>query len=236
MSKIRYYCSGWEKENAFPKELSVLLKKDIKSFHKIVFVPSNFNNKDKIERNSKCLINKFELSHLVFNNVVILDEHMSSQAMYNHIITANVVFLMGGNPTTQIEIIDSYFLKDAIKNTDAIVMGMSAGAMCMSKYSILLPINEKYPIMQIKKGLNLSGISIYPHYNSNGDFPEVLKNGTEETKKSDLLYATANYGTIYLLSDNSQIREKNGKLSFIGENIICLDTNSFKVISNQKYV
>jgi hypothetical protein len=64
--------------------------------------------------------------------------------------------------------------------------------------------------MDVRKAMNLSDISIYPHYNSNGEVPEVFDDGEEKTKKSDLLYANKEYGPFYLLSDNSEIREENG--------------------------
>ncbi len=234
MSKIRYYCSGWEKEKAFPRDLMEYLENDIKCLDKIVFLPSDFGNKEKIEINSRALMDKFNKSGLSFKSIVVLNEHMPKEEMHNHIQKCDLVFLMGGNPTTQLEIISTFSLAEAFRQTGAVLMGMSAGAMCMSKYSMLLPVNEKYPNMEIKKGMNLSEISIYPHYNSNGEVPEVLTVDTEQTKKSDLLYASNNYGSVYLLSDNTEIREENGNLNFIGTNIIYLSGNEFKLVSNEK--
>jgi peptidase E len=227
---IRYYCSGFDKEKGFPEELVDYLRTDIKDLDKLVFIPSDFANKEKIERNSTGLIGTFGKSNFVFRNIVILNENMTKEEMDNHIRTANVVFLMGGNPSIQLDIIESNSLEDAIRFTDSVIMGMSAGAMCMSSYSMLLPVSEKYPNMDIKKGMNLSGISIYPHYNSNGEVPEVLTVDDEKTKKTDLLYANQNYGPIYLLSDNSEIREQNCELTFIGKNIIYLSNGNFELM------
>lgn len=232
MSKIRYYCSGWEKEKPFPADLIEYLGNDIRGFEKILFVPTDFSHKEKIEKNSIGLTDTFNRSGLSFKKIIVLNENMSKEEMYNHIQNSNLVFLMGGNPTTQLEIIKDFDLEEAFRKTDAVLMGMSAGAMCMSEYSMLLPVNEKYPNMEIKEGMNLSDISIYPHYNSNGEVPEILTVDTEQTKKSDLLYASNNYGSMYLLSDNTEIREENGTLTFIGANIIYLNGNEFKLISS----
>jgi hypothetical protein len=111
-------------------------------------------------------------------------------------------------------------------------MGMSAGAMCMSKYSLLLPASDTYPVMDIRPTMNLSEISIYPHYNSNGNVPEIFTNDDEETKKSDLLYANKNYGEFYLLPDKSEIREHAGELTFIGDNIILVSNGEFTLVNN----
>jgi peptidase E len=233
MSNIKYYCSGWDKEIGFNKEFIDSLKKDIKKLDKLVFIPSDFNNKEKITKNTNVFSQMFYNAGFPFEKISILNENMSKEIMYNEIMSSDVVFLMGGNPNPQLEIINHFDLEEAIRKTDAVIIGLSAGAMCMSTYSMLLPVSEKYPILDIRKGMNLSGINIYPHYNSNGEFPEVLTVDTESTKKEDLLYAISNYGPVYLLSDNSEIREENNNLSFIGSDIIYLNKDGFKFMPKE---
>lgn len=227
---IRYYCSGFDKEKGFIDDFSDHLRNDIKDTDKFVFIPSDFANKEKIDRNSSQLIELFKKSNLVFNNIIILNEKMTKEEMKSHIRTASVVFLMGGNPSIQLDIIESNLLEEEIRNTESVVIGMSAGAMCMSDYSMLLPVSEKYPDFDIRKGMNLSGINIYPHYNSNGEVPNILIVDDSKTRKDDLLFANQKYGPMYLLCDNSQIREQNGELTFIGENIIYLSDGNFELI------
>lgn len=235
MSNIKYYCSGWNKEIGFPQDLISYLKMDIKSLEKLVFIPSDFSNKEKIERNTTNFVDTFEKGNFNFKSVVVLTENMSKEEMHDHIVTANLVFLMGGNPSVQLEIINSFDLENAIRKTKAVIMGMSAGAMCMSKFSMLLPVNVEYPNFEIRRGMNLTGISIYPHYNSNGEVPEILTIDNESTKKIDLLHASNKYGPIYLLSDNSEIREENGILEFIGNGIIYLKDDKFELISKENH-
>lgn len=229
--QIRYYFSGFNPEKGFPQDLIEYFKLDIKSLDKLVFIPTDFSKKEKIEKYSKGFNESFNKAGFNFKNIVVLNENMTKEEMHSHIKNAKVIFLMGGNPSSQLDIIELYDLEYAIKSTDSIIMGISAGAMCMSKYSLLLPVNEEYSIIDIRKAMNLSNISIYPHYNSNGEIPEVFDGGTEKTKKSDLLYANKNYGDIYLLQDNAEIREQNGKLDFIGNNIILVSNGSFKIIN-----
>jgi|GEM_PF-5190083 len=103
----------------------------------------------------------------------------------------------------------------------------------MSRHSLLLPVSEEYPAMDIRPGMNLSNISIYPHYNSNGEVPEVFIDGDEQTKKSNLIYASQKYGDFYLLPDNSEIREQNSKITFIGKNIIHAENGVFRLIKSK---
>ncbi|MDD3341025.1 MAG: Type 1 glutamine amidotransferase-like domain-containing protein [Bacilli bacterium] len=230
--QTRYYFSGFDKEQGFPDNLVSFLKQDIQEKNKIVFIPSDFFNKDKIKKNTKDTIEMFEKAGFYFNDIVVLNENMVNEEMQEHIRNANVVFLMGGHPSIQLDIIDTYQLADSIRNTNAVVIGTSAGAMCMSKYSLLLPVNEKYPDMDIREAMNLSTISIYPHYNSKGEVPKVFDSGYEKTKKSDLLFINQKYGDFYLLPDMSEIREYNGKITFIGENIIYVSKGQFLPVTH----
>ena len=81
---------------------------------------------------------------------------------------------------------------------DGIMMGMSAGAMLMSKYIIVTPCSDKYPDFRIENGLNLDGISIYPHNNTDlEEYPEVLCVGKEIFKRDDFISDSKKYGNCY---------------------------------------
>lgn len=231
--QIRYYMSGFEPLRVFPDDLIEHFKRDIQKTDKIVYIPTDFSQKEKIEFYAKGLTDSFAKANLIFSDIVILNEEMTDKEMQEHINLANVIYLMGGNPTTQLEIISKYNLENSIRNTNAVVIGMSAGAMCMSKYSLMIPVSEKYSKTDIRPAMNLSNISIFPHYTSDGEVPEVLDNGRDEKiAKSDLLYLNQNYGDFYLIPDNSEIREQNGELTFIGNNIIFVSNGEFNIIKN----
>ncbi|MCL2592940.1 MAG: Type 1 glutamine amidotransferase-like domain-containing protein [Defluviitaleaceae bacterium] len=221
---IRYYLSGFDKEYGYRENLSKALLQDIKKANKIIYIPTDFSMKDKTLEYSAGFTSHFAKIGLNFEEVIVLNENMSKNDMHEHIIEADVVYLMGGNPNSQLEILDKYNLENSIRKTNAVVIGLSAGAMCMSKYSIVLPINDKYPIIDIRKGMNLSGISIYPHYNAGGKILDVFEDEKQITKKSDILIAYQKCGDFYLLGDDSVIRDYNGELSFIGNEIILVSS------------
>ena len=84
-----------------------------------------------------------------------------------------------------------------------LMVGFSAGAMLMSKYIIITPCSEEYPDFQVEEGMNLDGISIYPHNNTaEEEYPEILAAGDETYLRKDLLKAAAEYGEFYLLQDH----------------------------------
>ena len=108
------------------------------------------------------------------------------------------------------------------------MLGFSAGAMLMSKYIIVTPCSEKYPEFHIEEGLNLDGISIYPHNNTTEEqYPENLVVGNKTYKKEDFLKVANQYGEFYLLQDHyieddkvdiSIIKSTNGSLEYYKEN------------------
>lgn len=62
--------------------------------------------------------------------------------------------------------------------------------------------SEEYPDFHIEEGLNLDGISIYPHNNTNDkDYPDTLVVGDETYNKEDLVKVANQYGDYYLLQD-----------------------------------
>ena len=230
---IRYYFSGFDREAGFPKALAAHLRQDIKGRNKLTFIPSGFSFEEKNEAYSKGFTETFLKAGFQFGNVVLLRKSMAPKEMQAHIDTSDAVYLLGGNPNTQLDILCQNALACSLRKTSAVVMGMSAGAMCMSRYSLLLPVSEEYPAMDIRAGMNLSGLSIYPHYNSNGEVLEVYDDGDEQTKKSDLVYVSHKYGDFYLLPDNSEIREQNGKITFIGKIIIHAENGVFRLIKSK---
>ena len=223
---IRYYFSGFDKERGFTQEIANLLKQDIQKTNKLVYIPTDFLLKEKIEAYFKGFTLHFKKIGLHFSNLVVLDETMSKEEMQTHITGADVVYLMGGNPNSQLKILEDYCLFDSISKAD-VVIGLSAGAMCMSKYSLSLPVSDEYPSMDIRQGMNLSGISIYPHYNTDGLVVDMFDRGKEQTKKTDILEANRKCGDFYLMSDDSAIRDANGDLTFIGTGFILVSDGKF---------
>ena len=79
-----------------------------------------------------------------------------------------------------------------------------------------------------ENGLDLDGISIYPHNNTSlEEYPDTLVVGDETYQKADLIKVAGEYGEYYLLQDNfredgltdvSIIKSTNGNLELYTEN------------------
>lgn len=228
---VNYFCSGFNKENAFFESFAQSLKKDLKNTKQIVYIPGG-NSEEKIARtiNEKIpeFTNHFKKIGIIFENVKCITNDISKEEAIKLVKESSMVFLLGGNPFLQKELFESKGLKEVLKNYDGVILGISAGAMNMSKYIIVTPCSDEYPNFDIRPGLNLSNISIYPHNNFKGNiFPKKIYMGDEVTHSKDLLKVSNEYGSFYCLQDYyrddgltdvSIIRTYKNKINIITEN------------------
>lgn len=225
----KYYCSGFDIQNAFGHGLGEMFKEELIDSKSIVYIPGS---PEKIEKAKEKYIPAFRQHFnnvgISFDNEVLISPEMNLDEAQKVIRNASFIMLMGGDPFKQKEMCEKLGLLEELKNYQGVMLGFSAGAMLMSKYIIITPCSEEYPEFHIEEGLNLDGISIYPHNNTSlEEYPEILNVGDETYKREDLLVVANQYGEFYLLQDNlredgktdvSIIKSKNGILEFYKEN------------------
>lgn len=226
---IRYYCSGFDINNAFGHGLGSMFLSELKNTNSIVYVPCGADRVQKVrEKNVPAFTEHFKNVGIQFEKSIIITPEMSVEEAQNSVREASFIMLMGGNPYKQKEMCEKLGLLEELKKYNGVMLGFSAGAMLMSKHIIIIPCSEKYPEFRIEDGLNLDGISIYPHNNTNQeDYPDALVVGDETYHKDDLIKVAREYGEFYLLQDNiredgltdvSIIKSTNGNLEFYIEN------------------
>lgn len=225
----RYYCSGFDLDNFFGHGLGDMFKAELANTKSIVYIPGGTHKVEKAQTKHVPNFTKhFKNAGIEFESVNIITPQLSSDEAKEMIKNASFVMLMGGDPFKQRELCDNLGILDELKNFDGVMVGFSAGAMLMSKYIIITPCSAEFPDFHIEPGLNLDGISIYPHNNtSNKDYPDELVSGDEVYKKSDLLKVSKDFGKFYLLQDNqredgltdvSLIKCSDGTIEFYVEN------------------
>lgn len=226
---IRYYCSGFDVNNAFGHGLGEMFKTELKTTKNIVYIPGGADKLEKVKNKYVPLFTEhFRNVGIVFENINIITPELEVNRAKEMIDNADFIMLMGGCPFKQKELCKNLHILDNLKNYKGLMLGFSAGAMLMSKYIIITPCSEEYPDFRIEEGLNLDEISIYPHNNtSSEEYPEILNIGDETYKKEDLLKVAKEFGEYYLLQDNlnidnqydvSLIKSVNGYIEFYKEN------------------
>lgn len=225
----RYYCSGFDINNPFGHGLSEMFQSELKNTESIVYIPGGV---EKIEKTKNKYIpyftEHFKNAGIEFEKINLITPELPREQAVNMVNKASFIMLMGGNPLIQKQICENLQITDALKHHEGIMLGFSAGAMLMSKHIIITPCSEEYPDFQIEEGLNLDGISVFPHNNTScKTYPNELISGNETYQKADLIQVAKKYGKFYLLQDHlrengltdvSLIKSSSDKIEFYTEN------------------
>lgn len=225
----RYYCSGFDINNAFGHGLGEMFLSELKDTKSIVYIPGSPEKIQKArEKYVPLFTEHFKNVGIQFDSSILITPEINRDEAKKAVREASFIMLMGGDPFKQKEMCEKLGLLEELKNYNGVMLGFSAGAMLMSKYIIITPCSEEYPDFHIEEGLNLDGISIYPHNNTNQEkYPNTLAVGEETYQKEDLLKVANEYGEYYLLQDYlredgltdvSIIKSINGSLEFYTEN------------------
>lgn len=242
----RYYCSGFDINDAFGHGLGDMFLSELKDRKNIVYIPGSPEKIQKAkDKYVPAFTNHFKNVGIEFETSTIITPDMSPEEAQQTVREASFVMLMGGDPFKQRDMCDKLGLLEVLKKYDGVLLGFSSGAMLMSKYIIITPCSEEYPDFHIEEGLNLDGISIYPHNNTNEEeYPDTLVVGDETYKKEDLIKVANQYGDYYLLQDYlredgltdvSIIKSTNGSIELYTENDgkIWTAKNNGVVLSNK---
>ena len=180
--KIIYMLSGPEKNTRFPTKIKESLKKDLENKKNIVFIPTspdNFLRNDLyVYGDEKNIIGIIEYLNEIssLKNVNIIDKRLSNKESRKIIKAADVLYLLGGNPFSQLEYLRKEKYDKLIKNFSGLIIGTSAGAMNLAKeayYSKDEDFNESI----FYEALGIVNITIDPHFEINNEeqVNEIIK-------------------------------------------------------------
>lgn len=229
---VRYYCSGFDINNAFGHGLGEMIKTELKDTKSVVYIVGSPKNPKKIQKAEEVyepsFREHFRKIGISFDETHIIKPDINSNDAKRWIDESSFLMLMGGDPFDQKEMCEELGIMENIKKYQGVMMGYSAGAMLMSKYIIITPCSDEYPDFHIEDGLNFDGISIYPHNNtSSEEYPEILDLGKEKYKKEDLIKVANEYGEYYCLQDYQRedglfdisiIKSSDGNIEYYTEN------------------
>lgn len=226
---IRYYCSGFDMNSAFSHGLGDMFKSELKDTKSIVYIPGSPEKIEKVKlKYIPAFTEHFKKVGIQFNNVNLITPELTKDKAKELIKNADFIMLMGGNPFKQRDLCRNLDILYDLKQFSGVMVGVSAGAMLMSKYMIITPCSEEYPDFHIEEGLNFDNLSVYPHNNTSCEaYPDELIVGNEIYKKKNLIKAANEYGEFYLLQDNlrsdgltdvSIIKSNDGIIEYYYEN------------------
>lgn len=195
-----------EKDSRFNNYMEEYLKENVKQHSNLVFINAPGIGED--ETYLSIITSCFKNINITFDN--ILDVEFNTQKEYIEDFIKEkeniVYFLMGGNPLTQYDIILQNNLAEIIKEYEGIVIGFCAGAINLSKYSIITT-DEDFKENCSYKGIGRVELIIEPHYNVDEKNMKELNTRNDEiikfAKKYDMnIYAIPDESMIVVENDN----------------------------------
>ncbi len=180
--------------------MSDYLVKNIDSSYSLAFIeaPGLGGEENYLPNILRC----FNTIGISFKGVIIINEETLKSDLDSFFNDNDkiVYFLMGGNPYSQLNIIDNLNMREIIKNHNDLVIGFCAGAINLSKYSIITS-DDDFPEPDSYIGIARENVCIEPHYN---DINNNVRN-------SELKEFAKQYNTkIYCIPDESIIYFENG--------------------------
>ena len=100
----------------------------------------------------------------------VIDRRTSEEDAVKLIRKADCIWLMGGEVTWQMKLIQDLNLAPELKESHAVILGVSAGSMNLGRY-----VAEIWESKAFYEGLGLSDTIIKAHYTPNESFIPVLK-------------------------------------------------------------
>lgn len=165
--------SGPDKTKYFTEVISKEIKENANNPINMVVIPAdpdNYKKNDKQFHGNENVVGVFKTFRKIFPNlnITLLDNRTSQKNGINDLTKADIIYLLGGNPFVQLEYLQKNNFSDIIRNTTALVIGVSAGSMNLATNSYYSK-DEDYPESVIYNGLGITNITIDPHFDVNNE-------------------------------------------------------------------
>lgn len=195
------------------------IKKFLPSHHRFVFVANDPEHYDKNDIKSEVTFQSFAMSGVEFDEYILLDNRNKSDA--NEILAgADFILLAGGKIPCQNNFLKEIKIKKVLKNSQALVLGVSAGAMnlCNKIFNFpeeLIDINEP----RIIEGLGYYNNYIVPHFDGRN-----MSYFCEEINTiNEYILPFSERETLVGINNDSYIILHNNNVEFVGEYCLIKD-------------
>jgi dipeptidase E len=210
-----------------------LLKNNIKKYDNFLFVASVEDDSIATDLYAGVTFESFE-STLPFKRYKVLDGRTMHDAK-KLVEEADFIFLCGGHLPTQNKFFNHINLRELMQNTNALILGGSAGSMNCADIVYCPPEVEGESLdpnfNRYLKGLGLTNINILPHYDK---FNGHVLDGKDYMK--DIIYPDSYKKDILLINDGSYIVCDNGEETIYGEAYLLKNGEIIQVCENDKSV
>ncbi|AWE08505.1 cyanophycinase [Lysinibacillus sp. 2017] len=202
LMKTHYYL-GWFND-FFPDNLGRVLQEDITDRKSLVMISSDplFNEVDGATERSW-----FDEADIMFDEYHLINYRVQKEDAQTLIQNASVIFLLGGNTLNQNSFLIEYNLSVAIKKSNAVVMGASAGAINMSaKWLCSKSFGYNVEISSVYDGIGLDNFSVLSHFDLENNITLVQRELSPLSEEIN----------IYASNNDCAVRVKGDKIDILG--------------------
>ncbi|MEK3982189.1 cyanophycinase [Paenibacillus sp. FSL K6-3166] len=200
-----YYFSWFN--NFFPEKLVHYLHEDIQDRKSLVMIsadPSGYTG-EQINFDDVSEWTWLNQANIIFEEYHFIDYRMQKEDARRLIQNASVIFLCGGYPVLQNDFLADYELSDVIKNSNAVIMGASAGALNMAAKWLSLNNTDEAETSTIYDGIGFDYFAYESH--SQRDYATFVQG---------YLFPLSEEIDVYAAEQESAIRVKDGKIEIMG--------------------
>lgn len=186
-------------EHHFSEEIAMRLKEELPVRKSLVFVSAWPAESEQNDDDSDGMHAMFEEQGMPFEKHFVIDDRTSSEEALRLVNGASCIFLMGGNATGQMALIKEKGIAEAIFESDAVILGVSAGSMNMGKTTI-----DIWENMVPYEGLGLANITILAHFD------------TPDPERHEKVLEASKIHPVFAMEDLSAIFVKGGRIETCG--------------------
>jgi len=147
-------------DHRFPETIAKRLKEALSIRNSLVFVSAWPVDSKRNDEDSAGMYAMFLEYGIEFDSFCVIDNRTDKSSALQLIENASCIFLMGGNATQQYELICSKGIRDAIRQSSAVILGVSAGSTNMAERAL-----DVWESDIPYEGLGLTDITVKAHVN-----------------------------------------------------------------------
>lgn len=168
-AKLLGFFSGFPTRH-FTDSITEVLKKELTVRDSLVFISTWPDNYAQNDEDSDGMHNMFAERNMPFAKHSVIDNRTEVDEAVRLIREASCIFLMGGNATLQFDLICRKGILDEIRQSSAVILGVSAGSMNMGTQVV-----DIYESLTPYEGLGFANLTIKAHYPLEEELLKVVK-------------------------------------------------------------
>ena len=194
-AKLLGFFSGFPTHH-FTDEIAEVLRENLPVRDTLVFISAWPKDHPRNDKDSDGMHQMFAERGMGFAAHHVIDRRRGATEAVKLVQEADCVFLMGGDPPAQMQLIRDLCLVSPLRDSRAMILGVSAGAMNMGKH-----VAEIWDSKAFYEGIGLADITIKAHYTPGEWFVPLLK----ELSMTHPIVAMEDESAIFINEDGRQV-------------------------------